>query len=51
VLFALDLWEHAFMLDFTPAQRADYIKTIFDNTDWNVVNSRLEQTRAAAKAA
>jgi Fe-Mn family superoxide dismutase len=46
VVFALDLWEHAFMLDFTPAQRADYVKVILDNVDWPVVEQRC--TPAAA---
>jgi superoxide dismutase, Fe-Mn family len=41
VVFALDLWEHAYMIDFTPAQRADYVKIIFDNVDWPVVEQRL----------
>ena len=40
VVFALDLWEHAFMIDFTPAQRADYVKIILDNVDWPVVEQR-----------
>lgn len=40
VVFALDLWEHAYMLDFTPAQRADYVKIILDNVDWQVVEQR-----------
>jgi Fe-Mn family superoxide dismutase len=40
VVFALDLWEHAFMLDFTPAQRADYVKIVLDNVDWPVVELR-----------
>ena len=41
VVFALDLWEHAYMIDFTPAQRADYVKIILDNIDWPVVEQRL----------
>lgn len=40
VVFALDLWEHAYMIDFTPAQRADYVKIILDNVDWPVVEQR-----------
>jgi superoxide dismutase, Fe-Mn family len=42
VVFALDLWEHAYMIDFTPAQRADYVKIVLDNVDWPVVEQRLE---------
>ena len=35
-----DLWEHAFMLDFKPSQRADYVRVLFDNINWNVVETR-----------
>jgi superoxide dismutase, Fe-Mn family len=42
VIFALDLWEHAYMIDFTPAQRADYVKIIFENVDWAVVEQRCK---------
>jgi superoxide dismutase len=28
------------MVDFTPAQRADYVKIIFENVDWVVVEQR-----------
>jgi len=40
VVFALDCWEHAYMIDFTPAQRADYVKIILDNVDWSVMEQR-----------
>jgi superoxide dismutase, Fe-Mn family len=42
VIFALDLWEHAYMIDFTPAQRADYVKIIFENVDWAMVEQRCK---------
>jgi Fe-Mn family superoxide dismutase len=50
VVFALDLWEHAFMIDFTPAQRADYVKIILDNVDWAVIEQRCAPSREAAHA-
>jgi Fe-Mn family superoxide dismutase len=50
VLFTLDLWEHAFMLDFTPAQRADYTKTILDNIDWSVIEARCPPIKSVAHA-
>jgi superoxide dismutase, Fe-Mn family len=39
-VLALDLWEHAYLLDFKPSQRTQYLQTLFDNIDWQVVNSR-----------
>jgi len=39
-VLALDLWEHAFLLDFKPSERSQYLTTLFDNIDWKVVASR-----------
>ena len=50
VIFALDLWEHAYMIDFTPAQRADYVKIIFENVDWTVVEQRCKALKAPEAA-
>jgi len=44
IVFALDVWEHAFLIDFTPAQKADYVKTILENVDWAVVEKRFAST-------
>jgi superoxide dismutase, Fe-Mn family len=41
IVFALDLWEHAYMIDFTAAQRADYVKIILENVDWPVLDQRF----------
>ena len=43
ILFALDMWEHAFMVDYTPAEKGDYIKAYFSNVNWSVVAKRFEQ--------
>ena len=51
VVFALDLWEHAFMIDFAPSQRADYMRIVFDNIDWGVVESRCERAKVASQQA
>ena len=40
IVFVLDVWEHAFMIDFTPAQKSDYVKTVLDNIDWPVIEQR-----------
>jgi superoxide dismutase, Fe-Mn family len=41
-LLALDLWEHAYLLDHG-AQRADYVRGFWAFVDWNVVNQRFVQ--------
>ena len=41
VIFLLDVWEHAYLLDFSPKQRSDYLQAVFDNVDWSVVETRM----------
>lgn len=41
VLFALDVWEHAYLLDYLPAQRADYVAAVFANVKWSTVEARF----------
>lgn len=40
VLFALDVWEHAYLVDYLPAQRADYVNAVFANLRWSNVEAR-----------
>ena len=40
-LLVMDVWEHAFLLDYKPAERGKYIDCFFANIDWNVVDERL----------
>jgi len=42
VLFVLDLWEHAYLFDFSPKERSEYLQVVFDNVDWTVVEARLQ---------
>ncbi len=41
VILAMDMWEHAFMVDYVPAQKGDYIKAFLANINWDVVGKRL----------
>ena len=41
IVYALDLWEHAFMVDYVPADKKNYVDVILANTNWSVVDSRL----------
>lgn len=38
----MDVWEHAYLLDHTPAERQKYIEAFFSNIDWNKVEERLK---------
>ena len=40
-LLVMDVWEHAFLLDYKPAERAKYIEAFFSNIDWAAVEARL----------
>lgn len=44
ILLAMDVWEHAYLLDYLPSQRKDYIETFFKNLDWGVVEERFIAT-------
>jgi superoxide dismutase, Fe-Mn family len=37
----MDVWEHAFLLDYKPADRAKYIEAFFANIAWKTVEKRL----------
>jgi Fe-Mn family superoxide dismutase len=41
IILALDLWEHAFMVDYVPAQKKDYVEAFLENVNWSVVEKRL----------
>jgi len=40
-LLVMDVWEHAFLLDYKPAERPRYIEAFFANVDWQGVEKRL----------
>jgi len=48
-ILLMDVWEHAFLLDYKPAERPKYIEAFFSNIDWAAVEKRLQQksTRSA----
>lgn len=43
-VLVMDVWEHAYLLDFKPAERAKYIDAFFANIDWKAVDERLLKT-------
>ena len=44
ILLVLDLWEHAYMVDYVPAEKKNYIDAFFANLNWSVVERRFEPT-------
>ena len=41
-VLVMDVWEHAFLLDYKPADRPKYIEAFFSNIDWDAVEARLK---------
>jgi Fe-Mn family superoxide dismutase len=41
-LLVMDVWEHAFLLDYKPADRPKYIEAFLSNVDWAAVSARME---------
>lgn len=41
VILTLDMWEHAFMVDYVPADKKQYIEAFFKNLNWETIESRF----------
>jgi len=41
VILAMDMWEHAFMVDYLPAEKKNYVEAFMNNVNWNVVAERF----------
>jgi superoxide dismutase, Fe-Mn family len=50
-ILVMDVWEHAYILDYKPADRPKYIEAFFSNIDWSAVEGRLHRLTAKPVAA
>ena len=52
-ILVIDIWEHAFTVDYKPTERAKYLEAVFKNINWAKVESRLvgDGVAAATRAA
>ena len=41
IVLALDVWEHAYVLDYGASGRSKYIDAFFNNLNWSVVEERF----------
>lgn len=46
VLLAMDMWEHAYMVDYVPAEKGKHVEAFFKNLNWNVVEERFAKASA-----
>lgn len=42
ILFAMDIWEHAFTVDYTPTERGKYIEAFWKNINWQKAEDRYQ---------
>lgn len=50
IILALDLWEHAYMVDYTPAEKKAYVEAFFANLNWSVVEKRFDEAMKTSAA-
>ncbi len=41
ILLAVDMWEHAYMIDYVPADKKSYVDAFLQNVNWDVVEKRF----------
>lgn len=42
-IIVMDVWEHAFLLDYKPSERGKYIEAFFTNLNWQLIGERISQ--------
>lgn len=42
VILAMDMWEHAYMVDYLPAEKKNYIEAFLANVNWDVPVARYK---------
>ena len=49
-ILVMDVWEHAYLLDYKPAERPKYIEAFFSNIDWAAAEQRLQKQTGSRSA-
>ena len=44
VILAMDMWEHAYMMDYAPTEKKYYIEAFFANLNWNICEERFKNS-------
>ncbi len=47
IVLALDVWEHAYIIDYGAAGKGKYIDAFFKNLNWNVIERRFSKVQTA----
>jgi Fe-Mn family superoxide dismutase len=40
-IVVMDVWEHAFLVDYKPSERGKYIEAFFSNLNWSTIQQRV----------
>ncbi len=46
IVLALDMWEHAFMVDYVPADKKNYVDVFIANVNWSLIEERYARAVA-----
>lgn len=46
IMLAVDLWEHAYMVDYKPSEKKTYVEAFLENVHWPIVEERLRKALA-----
>lgn len=41
-ILALDMWEHSYYLDYTPAEKKKYVEAFFENLNWEIIEENFK---------
>lgn len=44
-ILALDMWEHAYLFDYLPADKKKYIEAFFENLNWEVIEDNFKKAQ------
>lgn len=40
IILAIDMWEHAYMVDYVPAEKKSYVDAFLENVNWDIPEKR-----------
>lgn len=46
IIFAMDMWEHAYMVDYVPKEKLSYVDAFLRNVNWKIAEERMERAQA-----
>jgi Fe-Mn family superoxide dismutase len=45
LIFLLDLWEHAWLLDYAPSERDRFVTDLIEQVNWSVIEARFDRVQ------